>query len=620
MTFSYKGCEFDVNSWYKSENGSVAICSLTLKRVDGSVLEIPNTYKEYKVETVSLDINFLYSKTDTVLNYYDPDPSEFPFYSVEEIRIPESVKSIHLNRRIFPNLKRVFVDPKNEYYKAFDHYLACCNDCYSSLEGSFLIVYYDNDDNLEEFTVPDTVQHIDNYAFSFTKLRSIIIPDTVHCSSINPFVNSKWLESFDDVITVNDMVLAVKDGMEEFVIDNNTNLCSSVFKYGRPKKIILDVEGLFEFPKNIYLCKGIDCIELRNPKIVLKEFNNFLNYTKSIIVNPESENYFSLDGVLFSKDKKTLLMYPSLKEDKKYVVPEGVLEVLQFAFCGNRFCEVIQLPTTLKRLYKISITQMLSLTEIIFPEVDPSFRFDGINLHGIKQLKIPAGIVALQQKSFYLYEASVDATEIQYFGYKSVVCKELFISEKMKYAARGAFCGAMILHTPEHKMYNFAETLFLSDEDLRKAYHITLTIIVTREDGNILNLFIPILRSVAYQEAIFSFWSVDGIDLEKYTNALLKIRETDVRNSAFVDCIENNSDNVEFINLLFSSLSKITNNLITWAIKNERFDFIAVLSKRGLIKVSLAKKLLRDDVLPKELVPIFMELLKDDKKKKTLSL
>ena len=200
---------------------------------------------------------------------------------------------------------------------------------------------------------------------------------------------------------------------------------------------------------------------------------------------------------------------------RSYTVPEGVIEIAQLAFCNNRFCEVIQLPTTLKRLHRSSITQMAKLTEIIFPELDSSFRFESINLYGIERLKIPASISALQQESFYLYGASVDATEIQYFGYKSVVCRELFISEKMKYAAKGAFCGAMILYTPAYKMYNFAETLFPSDEELRKAGSITLTIIVTRENGNVLHLAVPVLRNIAYQEAIFRFWSIDGIDLKK---------------------------------------------------------------------------------------------------------
>lgn len=620
MIFSYKGCEFDTNYCYKSKAGSAAMCGITLKKVNGSVLEIPNTYDECSVETVNVDIIFPYSERNAVMDYFDPDPKDFPFYSVEEIHIPESVEYIYLNRRVFPNLKRVFVDSRNEYYKAFNHYLLYYKDYYNSGQDFSLVVYYDNDEDLKEFIVPDTVQVIGSYAFAFTKIRSIVIPDSVHCNSIEPFVYSKWLNSFNSVITVNGVVLAIRDTIDEFVIDNNSNLCYTTFKYGKPKKIILDVEGLYEFPESGYILDGSDCIELRNPKIVLKSFNYLVRHTKGLVVNPESENYSSLDGVLFSKDKKMLLLYPDLKEDKRYVVPEGVLEISQLAFQNNCFCDVIQLPTTLKRLHRDSIIQMAKLTEIIFPELDSSFRFESVNLHGIERLKIPASIVALQQKSLYLYNASVDATEIQYFGYKSVVCRELFISEKMKYAARGAFCGAMVLHTPEHKIYNFVETLFPSDVELRKAYAITLTIIVTRENGSVLHLLVPISMSAAYQEAIFSFWSVNGIDLRKYVSALLKIRETSVRNSVFISCIENNSDNAEFIELLFGSLNRIINNLVTWAIKEKQLEFVTILCKRGLIKVSLAKKLLRDGDLPRELTPAFMELLKGCKGKETLSL
>jgi hypothetical protein len=58
---------------------------------------------------------------------------------------------------------------------------------------------------------------------------------------------------------------------------------------------------------------------------------------REISVAEDSENYASRDGVLFSKDMKTLVYYPPAKKDPIYEIPDGVtrIQFQAFADCEN---------------------------------------------------------------------------------------------------------------------------------------------------------------------------------------------------------------------------------------------------------------------------------------------
>lgn len=613
MLISYDGCEFECEISHRSYNSSGF--NLILSSVRGSVLKIPDSYNGNTIESVQTDFSY----NDHGLDYFEPTSDKFKFYFVEEIHIPKSVTYMVLDRMTFPNLKRVFVDPENKHYKAFTDYAVACH---SSENAPTLVTYY-GDESMEEFIVPDGIEEIAYYAFSFTKLRSIVVSDSVQLTSVEPFVCSKFLDNFESVVELNGVTLAFKDSVEEFVINENTVLGQSSFRYGNPKRVVLDVEGLYELLWGICFSErvSIDCLELRNPKVKIKDRFALLRYVKSIEVNEESEYYSALDGVLFSKDKSVLIAYPDLRECKEYRVPEGVLKINHLAFNHGCICEAIYLPTTLRLLYGNSILISSSLSKIVFPDsINPSLRFEYLRWDNLKELKLPANLGALQPDSLNLYSATVDATEIQYFGYKSVRCKELYISKKMKFAAHGAFSGAIDLYTPELKIYNFIDTLFPMDDDFRRTYYAFHHVIVSRDDSSVLYLAIPVMKNNAYQEATSSVWSIDGIDLEKYVDALLKIRDLDTKSTAFIYCIERNGSNADFINLLFKGIKRISGSLIKWSIKNNRFDLAIFLCKKGFIKATLAKKLLREEQIPKEFIPMLMDVTKDSKNDCGLSL
>lgn len=82
-----------------------------------------------------------------------------------------------------------------------------------------------------------------------------------------------------------------------------------------------------------------------------------------INVSDESENYRSIDGVLYNKSGTTLLAYPNGKKDASFTVPDGVTSISDYAFTGNPYIRELNLPNSLTSIgwYAFSDMQLASL-------------------------------------------------------------------------------------------------------------------------------------------------------------------------------------------------------------------------------------------------------------------
>jgi hypothetical protein len=63
---------------------------------------------------------------------------------------------------------------------------------------------------------------------------------------------------------------------------------------------------------------------------------------EQIVVDEENGTYASLDGVLFTKDYKTLVKYPSARSGEVYIVPDVTVNIAAFAF--NMYFSNVELP------------------------------------------------------------------------------------------------------------------------------------------------------------------------------------------------------------------------------------------------------------------------------------
>ena len=87
-----------------------------------------------------------------------------------------------------------------------------------------------------------------------------------------------------------------------------------------------------------------------------------------IEVSPENPNYTSVDGVLFTKDMKTLIQYPEGKSNSEYTIPYGVTTIGDNAFFSCDFLTSVTIPDSVKTIGDRAFYLCTALRSITIPD------------------------------------------------------------------------------------------------------------------------------------------------------------------------------------------------------------------------------------------------------------
>ena len=179
----------------------------------------------------------------------------------------------------------------------------------------------------DTYSVPNTVTCIDGIAFSHcVNLTSVTIPNGVTEILLGAF---EWCRSLTSITLPNTLKIIGRYAFEYSGIES-INIPASVTSIG---------EMAFR-----------DC-----------------NYLAAINVDANNPYYSSVDGVLFNKNKTTLLRYPIGKQGE-YIIPNGVTRIEEMAFemCGR--LTSITIPEGVTYIGRSAFWKCRSLEEIIIPD------------------------------------------------------------------------------------------------------------------------------------------------------------------------------------------------------------------------------------------------------------
>lgn len=118
--------------------------------------------------------------------------------------------------------------------------------------------------------------------------------------------------------------------------------------------------------KTIYIAKHIHTIE----------WNMFgCDNLQNIEVDANNEHFVSIDGVLFTKNKKCLVGYPSGRQGV-YTIPEGTTKICNCAFKSSKLSE-INIPSTVQHIGTNVFYECKNLKTIVVPTtlktIEPNF-------------------------------------------------------------------------------------------------------------------------------------------------------------------------------------------------------------------------------------------------------
>ena len=127
-----------------------------------------------------------------------------------------------------------------------------------------------------------------------------------------------------------------------------------------PEQLEVLEAGAFEF------C-FFDVLRIESTLPAQELLNSFYDCTVVTYEVPEDHPlYQAIDGVLFSKDGKTLLAYPGGRMDEHYDVPAGVEHIWPYAF-GTDYLKTISLPIGLKTIADAAFAGCGRLQSIAVP-------------------------------------------------------------------------------------------------------------------------------------------------------------------------------------------------------------------------------------------------------------
>lgn len=267
--------------------------------------------------------------------------------------------------------------------------------------------------NLAEITIPDSITEIGEVAFGSCKgLKEITIPDGVK--------------------TIKDSTFEYCEGLTKITIPNGVETIQSSAFSG---------------------CSALTSVTLPDSLKTISPLGIFTGCTNlnTINVSENNENYSSIDGVVFSKDKTEIVVYPVGKTDSSYVIPDSVTSISNatFEYCSN--LTEITIPNSVKSIGSNAFYRCYGLKSITIPDSVESIGSLAFgDCTSLEKIILPNSITRIESGTFEYCSALKEikipdnVTSIEYDVFKNCTSlKEITIPESLTNINSSAFHGAL---------------------------------------------------------------------------------------------------------------------------------------------------------------------------------
>ncbi len=393
--------------------------------------------------------------TVTMINIY--------FYNenMRTVYVPAGVSGLGIvdfNKK----LENVYVDEANQTYKSVDGVLYTKDGKILVLfpnrpdkkavisEGTEGIVYTAfNNSSFSEIFIPDSIKYVyrqsvevdskDWDIFSVENRLSEILSYQAELENVYVGEKNKNIMSIDGMVYSKDMktfVMCPQTRSGEVVIDNNVEIlgraafgkCTDVNRIVLGDKIteIRDIcfmySGLTELNipdscTNIgrdifFVCQGLTTV---NIPVGIKELNYAIfegSYIRDLILPDDSAFAFE-NGIIYDRNKTKVIL--ALGESaEEVVIPEGVIEICDYAFKNQIKMQNVILPESLEKIGIYAFDCCIGLKNIIIPKnvteiCERAFEntsmtdilIEGNTVNGINKYTFEQGTITVLNKQLY---------------------------------------------------------------------------------------------------------------------------------------------------------------------------------------------------------------------------
>ena len=228
--------------------------------------------------------------------------------------------------------------------------------------------------SLTNITIPNSVTSIGSFAFyDCRNLTSITIPNSVTSIGEYAFYDCESLTSIsipNKITSIRGMVFQGCTGLTSVTIPNSVtsigtgafHRCIGLTSITIPNSVTSIGDYAFEF------CIGLTSITIPNSVTSIGSYA-FSGCNSLVAINVDEGNmyYSSINGVLFNKDKKILLQFPSDKKDTAYTIPDSVKTISEAAFYNCSGLTSITIPNSVTSIGDSAFEDCDGLTSITIP-------------------------------------------------------------------------------------------------------------------------------------------------------------------------------------------------------------------------------------------------------------
>lgn len=309
----------------------------------------------------------------------------------------------------------------------------------------------------EYVKIPDKIDGarvvaIGKEAFASSSLRSVTIPEGVEKIGKNAFYECLLLE--------------------KITVDKKNKKFTSVggVLFNKKKTTLIQYPGLkykfsYTIPKSVktigamafYRCGNLERVSIsKNVSTIGAGAFAYSESLKEIIVNEKNKKYTSVGGVLFNKQKTTLIQYPIGKKKSSYTMPKGVKTIEHEAFSYCEFLKSVTISDSVETIGEMAFYFCSSLKNAAIPKGVTQIDAAAFGMcTSLKSVDVPQGVKKIGYWAFFGCEALQSVTipnGIETIGdfafYECTSLKRLTIPNSVKKIGEWTFghCPDLTIH------------------------------------------------------------------------------------------------------------------------------------------------------------------------------
>lgn len=338
------------------------------------------------------------------------------FPNIRKILIERGVSNIDISNMMFPNVK--FVSSANP------HFVDGKNILINRTYGGTLQLNNTFCKKEDEVIDLKCISLITNFAFEGCMSKNIVHSDTIHSIHSHAldgymlFGEDEWT---DGIKSLGSVLIGVDSNADIIELPEKIEAVYNPDVIKPMKKVIIHSKKQLPLMKSKISAETV---------AFGKEFNlDSLQFFESSVYGIQAENieipednqfFCSVDGVVFSKDKKTLVSYPKDKKGK-YEIPEGTKTIWRNAFKESNI-PAVRIADSVTHIQSYAFHSCSNIESIEFGAGISDFGFFGSGgifaaCNSLKEIEIPS---AVENLAAYMFDGSPIETIIFHKGLKQI--------------------------------------------------------------------------------------------------------------------------------------------------------------------------------------------------------